>query len=68
MNTTEQLMITTLIMRKERPAPERCPICKSYRVVLDFRSELMNKTDNPYIKLCESCGWEEEKKQNLIKG
>ncbi len=60
MDATEQLMLNTLsiVVRHEKPAPERCPKCKSYRVVSDFRSELMDKVDHPYVELCEACGWE----------
>jgi len=64
LSATEHLMIITLdlLIRKETPLPERCPVCKSYRVVPNFRSELMKETSNPYVKLCEACGWEEKRK------
>ena len=60
MNATEQLMLNTLniVVRSEKQKPKRCPICKSYRVVSDFRSELMSKVKYPYVELCEACGWE----------
>lgn len=60
MAATEQLLLNTLsiVVRNEKPKPKRCPNCKSYRVVLDFRSELMYKVKNPYVELCEACGWE----------
>lgn len=60
MQATEQLMLNTLelVVRKEKPAPKRCPACQSYQVVSDFRSELMYKVEHPYVELCESCGWE----------
>jgi len=60
MNATEQLMLNTLsiVIRNEKPKPKRCPNCKSYRVILDFRSELMSKVKHPYVELCEACGWE----------
>jgi len=60
MDATEQLMLNTLsiVIRSERPKPTRCPTCGSYRVISDFRSELMYKVDHPYIELCEACGWE----------
>lgn len=60
MDATEQLMLNTLsvVVRNNKPKPKRCPNCKSYRVISDFRSELMSKVKNPYVELCESCGWE----------
>jgi predicted RNA-binding Zn-ribbon protein involved in translation (DUF1610 family) len=60
MAATEQLMVNTVstVIRSERPKPSRCPNCGSYKVISDFRSELMYKVDHPYIELCEACGWE----------
>ena len=60
MDATEQLMLNTLsiVIRNEKPRPRRCPNCKSYRVISDFRSELMFKVKHPYVELCEACGWE----------
>lgn len=60
MAATEQLLLNTLniVARNEKPKPKRCPNCKSYRVVSDFRSELMYKVKDPYVELCEACGWE----------
>ncbi|MDO8487266.1 MAG: hypothetical protein Q7S45_03160 [Candidatus Curtissbacteria bacterium] len=59
MNATEQLMLNTLsiVVRSEKSKPKRCPKCKSYRVISDFRSELMYKVEHPYVELCEACGW-----------
>ena len=61
MNATEQLMLNTLsiVIRNEKPKPKRCPNCKSYRVILDFRLELISKVKHPYVELCEACGREE---------
>lgn len=63
MEATEQLILNTLsiVVRNEKPKPKRCPNCKSYRVISDFRSELMYKVENPYVELCEACGWEGNK-------
>lgn len=62
LGATEQLMLNTLslVVRSEKSPPTRCPSCKSYRVVSDFRSDLMYKVDHPYVRLCEACGWEED--------
>ena len=59
-DATGQLMQNTLsiVVRAERPKPTRCPNCGSYKVISDFRSELMDKVDSPYVELCEACGWE----------
>ncbi len=61
MDATEQLILNTLsiVVLNEKQKPKRCPKCKSYRVISDFRSELMFKVKNPYVKLCEVCGWED---------
>jgi predicted RNA-binding Zn-ribbon protein involved in translation (DUF1610 family) len=40
------------VMRYETGAPDRCPRCSSYRMTIDFRSDIMAE-----IPLCESCGW-----------
>lgn len=63
MDATEQLMLNTLsiVVRSEKPKSKRCPKCKSYRVISDFRSELMYKVKHPYVELCEACGWEGNK-------
>lgn len=60
---TQQLILNTMMIinRAEKPAPKRCPRCKSYRLIEDFRTELMNTSEHPYIELCETCGWEGEK-------
>jgi len=65
LEATQQLLLNvmTIVNRKEKPKPERCPICKSYQVIHDFRKELVNQTEPPYVKLCESCGWEEDKSE-----
>lgn len=57
---TQQLILNTMriINRAEKPVQKRCPQCKSYRVIADFRKELMDKTEHPYVELCEACGWE----------
>jgi hypothetical protein len=62
LDATEQLMLNTLslVVRSEKLPPTRCPACKSYRVVSDFRSDLMYKVEHPYVQLCEACGWEED--------
>lgn len=61
MSATEQLMLNTLniVVRNEKPIPERCPVCASYRMTRDFKEELTHSDKDPYIKLCEACGWEE---------
>lgn len=63
MGATEQTVLNTLrlAIRSEKPKTKRCPNCKSYRVIADFRSDLMYKVKNPYIELCEACGWEGDK-------
>ncbi len=50
-----------VLVRFESPVPERCPKCSSYRLTSDFRPEL--KGTDPYVRLCEACGWEETKKK-----
>lgn len=45
------------LVRFERGAPDRCPICGSYRLTSDYRPEL--NIEPPYVTLCESCGWED---------
>jgi hypothetical protein len=40
------------VIRHERGAPERCPRCSSYRLTIDYRSDL-----NAEVMLCEACGW-----------
>jgi hypothetical protein len=46
------------LVRFERGAPDRCPVCESYRVVADFRPEVGDS--GGYITLCANCGWEDE--------
>jgi predicted RNA-binding Zn-ribbon protein involved in translation (DUF1610 family) len=60
MSATEQVLLNTIstVVRSEKPQPQRCPQCKSYKVISDFRSELMYKVEHPYVNLCEACGWE----------
>ena len=45
------------LVRFERGAPDRCPVCESYRVVSDFRPELGDS--GGYETLCANCGWED---------
>ena len=40
------------VIRHERGAPERCPRCSSYRLTMDYRSDL-----DAEVLLCETCGW-----------
>ena len=40
------------VIRHERGAPERCPRCSSYRLTIDYRSDLDTE-----VMLCEACGW-----------
>ena len=54
-------LYVTAVRRWEKGTPERCPDCGSYKVVSDFRRELFDKeADDPYVTLCEACGWESE--------
>lgn len=46
------------LVRFERGAPNRCPMCESYRVVSDFRPEIGDA--GAYVTLCANCGWEDE--------
>lgn len=46
------------LVRFERGAPDRCPVCESYRVVSDFRPEISDA--GGYVTLCANCGWEDE--------
>lgn len=41
------------LIRHERPTPDRCPKCGSYRVTWINEPEL----DPPAVTLCEMCGW-----------
>ncbi len=45
------------LVRYERGEPNRCPICDSYRLAADYRSEM--GTVGAYVTFCESCGWED---------
>lgn len=58
-------VFVTAIRRWEHGAPDRCPACGSYRIVSDFRAALMEagEKDDPYVTLCEVCGWEERAKE-----
>jgi hypothetical protein len=57
-------VFVTAIRRWEHGAPDRCPECGSYRIVSDFRVELAETSDDdPYVTLCEACGWEEDRKK-----
>jgi hypothetical protein len=52
-------VFVTAIRRWEHGAPERCPACGSYQLVPGFRVELAEAGDaDPYVTLCEACGWE----------
>ncbi len=58
--TAETLgMFGVALLRHEHGVPDRCPTCRSYQVVLDFRPDL--SPDNPYRSLCARCGWGAEK-------
>lgn len=48
---------TNALMRHESGLPDRCPKCKSYRVMQDFRPDL--DLDPPYVKVCNNCDWSE---------
>jgi hypothetical protein len=56
---TENVLATfsMALVRFERGAPDRCPVCSSYRLTSDYRPEV--STESPYVTLCESCGWED---------
>jgi hypothetical protein len=41
------------IMRFESDAPDRCPVCGSYRISVGYNPEL----DPPYVSACEKCDW-----------
>lgn len=43
------------LVRHERGAPDRCPVCSSYRITSVYRPAL--DIDPPYVNLCEACGW-----------
>ena len=58
MKKAQMLNTLSIVVRNEKPKPKRCPKCKSYRVISDFCSELMYKVKDPYVELCEACGWE----------
>lgn len=45
------------LVRAERGIPDRCPSCSSYRLTSVYRPEL--DADDPFVTLCEACGWEE---------
>lgn len=55
-----------VLVRYERGAPERCPRCSSYRLTSDFRPEL--NIEPPYVTLCESCGWEDLRTDEISDG
>jgi hypothetical protein len=40
------------VLRYETGAPDRCPECASYRVTIDYRSDIGIE-----VPLCEECGW-----------
>lgn len=65
---TQQLILNTMMIidRAEKLPPKRCPYCKSYRLIEDFRKELVNKAEHPYIELCEACGWQGEKSKQTL--
>ena len=44
-----------VVIKGEANSPESCPKCKSYRIVSVYEPEL--ELENPYVNLCESCGW-----------
>jgi hypothetical protein len=45
---------TIALVRQEREAPDRCPVCSSYRLARDYRPEI-----EAYAVLCGVCGWED---------
>lgn len=51
---------SSALVRHERGAPARCPVCSSYRLVADYRPELGNQ--GAYVTLCASCGWEDSQR------
>lgn len=52
-------VFVSAVRRWERGTPEKCPKCGSYQVIADFRRALFDDgVDDPYVKLCEACGWE----------
>jgi hypothetical protein len=51
--------ISRLIVRQEREIPDRCPTCGSYRLLSAYRPDL--NPQQPYLEVCESCGWEQPK-------
>lgn len=51
--------ISRMIVREERDIPDRCPECGSYRLWTAYRPDL--DAQNPYIEVCDSCGWEQPK-------
>ena len=53
--------IAILLVRKERAIPDRCPTCGSYRLTGAYRPEM--DVEYPYVRVCESCGWEEVQTQ-----
>lgn len=53
--------ISRLIIRQERDIPDRCPACGSYRLWTAYRPDL--NPQQPYLEVCESCGWEQPKPQ-----
>jgi hypothetical protein len=51
--------ISRLVVRQERDVPDRCPSCGSYRLSSAYRPDL--NPEQPYLEVCESCGWEQPK-------
>ncbi len=61
LEATQQVLLNTLMVINNagKKVENRCPKCKSYCVIQDFRKELIGKRENPYVQLCETCLWEE---------
>src|SRR5262249_8146291 len=49
---TVLLSFGAAVLRYETGAPERCPQCRSYRLTVDYRSDIRAE-----VPLCETCGW-----------
>jgi hypothetical protein len=47
-------LLGLVVMRHEAGAPQRCPVCESYRLASVYEPDL--GIDPPYVNLCESCG------------
>jgi len=57
-------VLGTIIINYENNPPEKCPNCSSRHIATDYRPDL--EIDPPYVTLCESCSWNNEKDKLAI--